>query len=136
MKTSLHLCSSGRLSVPGAPSTAKHGPGFRRPQSAQSVGTHAPRPDRSSSAERELHTPNPLPEWTIVLTGEVQKAKTLSDMGIFPVQRWKMTGRCSWHGPQSLTVETTELQCQPCNLNDVKRWLPITSSRLLRDGEQ
>lgn len=87
-----------------------------------------------------------LPTWTISLTGAVQRAHVLSDLGIFPLQRWRLTARCPWHGPQSLTLETTELlgedvlsgylKCEPCFANDLTKWLSVNESRLLRDGEK
>jgi hypothetical protein len=76
----------------------------------------------------------------------MQPVTKLSDMGIFPPQRWRLTGRCSWHGPQSLMVDTCELltddilagyvRCEPCLDGGVTRWLPISESRLLREGEK
>lgn len=86
-----------------------------------------------------------LPEWTLSLTDAVWKARTLTDMGIWPLRRIKLIGRCSWHGRQELLIETTEIlddhvtdgyvKCEPCDVQGVTRWLPIQEFLLLPEGK-
>lgn len=77
---------------------------------------------------------------SIILSDAVLKSKTLKDMGIYPITKWQLTGRCSrpGHGLVTLTYETTDedpknqgyLKCLPCLYDQkVERWVPIIESR-------
>lgn len=92
-----------------------------------------------------MYLTDPLPTWTVELTAKVQQARVLTDLNIYPIQRWKLIGRCSWHGSQSIIVETTEfmtedvlngyVQCTSCLPNGVKRWCPIIQTKILKPDE-
>lgn len=84
--------------------------------------------------------------WPILLTDAVNRAKTLKDMGIYPITRWKLTGRCSMHGHQVLYVETTEeltaeilsgyIKCNECGIRGVDRWLPVAEFNVVKREEK
>ena len=75
---------------------------------------------------------------SIWLQDRVQKSHTLADMGIFPVARWNLSGKCSKHGTVAVTYESTEadpknegyLRCMACLYDGkIERWVPVTEAK-------
>lgn len=82
-----------------------------------------------------MANPEPPSDWTFYLWAAMQDVRTLTDMGIWPIRRVRLIGRCSWHGRQELVMETTDLlddvtkdgyiRCEVCRAGGVDRWCPI-----------
>jgi len=75
---------------------------------------------------------------SIVLSDAVEKSQTLMDLGIFPISRWHLQGKCSKHGSVNITYETTDgdpqnegfLKCIPCWYDHgVDKWVPVTGAK-------
>ena len=91
-----------------------------------------------------MASPN-IPDWTFHLWAALQNVTHLTDMGIYPIRRFRLIGRCSWHGRQDMVVESTDIltdditdgyiPCELCFAGGVKKWLPIVEFLMLPEGK-